>query len=182
MEDKSARGLRQFVPFLHTSTMPQCCPHCKKLLRTTVGVKVHIALSKKCRAIREQKEEEDTDSESFSTSSTSSSLDSDSPLLPSRNPFFKFFKCYRKDRTSRTTQQPSERSDSRSSLDSANSSSLSTADLPSEPFLEFHPTAADTYGRGKTVFEEMHESDQFAEQRKVSFREQGGLGGGGLAH
>lgn len=103
----------------------------------------------------------DTDSDSSSSSSSSSS--SNSPLLPSKNPFFKFFQRYRKDRR---PDLHTDFSHSTTSVDTAgHDSNASSLDLPKEPIKEFHPTAADTYGVGKTVLDEIHESDQFAKQR-----------------
>lgn len=144
------------------------CPHCNTFTKTNTGWKVHFALSQKCRKIRAQKanaqaEDANSDKESLSSSSSSSSSDSsNSPLLPSRNPLFKFL---RRNRRGRLPDRRSDGSGSRSSFDSADSITSST-DPPIEPFVEFHPTAADTYGRGKTTLDDVCDSDQFAEQRK----------------
>lgn len=147
------------------------CPHCNSYTKTNTGWKIHLALSKKCRRVREEKacalaQEAHSDLESSSSSSSSSSLpssSSDSPLLPSRNPFFKFLKRNRKDRI---PHRQWNYSGSRTSFDSVNTgSSAASTDLPKEPFEEFHPVAADTYGTGKTVMEQIQHSDQYAKQR-----------------
>lgn len=141
------------------------CPHCQYFTRTVAGWKVHVALSRKCLNIRQrqtdaqpQPQAEVSDAESLSSESSSSS--SNSPLLPSRNPFFKFFKRNRKDR-----RPDLGASHSRTSLNSASTSTSESVDVPKGPIKDFHPTAADTYGRGKTILEEIHHSDQFAKQR-----------------
>ena len=169
-EKEIARGplLRANLNFnLDVLKVMQQCPHCLKHFNTARGLKIHDALSLKCRAIRATKIQDHHDSDSESFSSSESSSGSDTPLFPTRNRFLNFFKLYRQ---RGLFQRPLHRSETRTSLESVSSSSQSQAeaDVPtgSGPYVERHPSPGSTFGRGDTILDDIDKSDQFAKQRQ----------------